>query len=60
MYKKEIKLICPKCKKEMTRYSDFGVTNINGILCAIIVAGNCDCNKPMTVKYPIDINKAFV
>ena len=57
---KEIKIICPICKKEMIKFTDFGVTYINGKLCAIVVAGGCDCKKPIMVKYPIDFDKAYV
>ena len=56
----EPKIICPICKKEMTKLTDFGVAYIGDKLCAIVVASNCDCKKPMMVKYPIMIDKAFI
>lgn len=58
--KEEVELICPVCKKKLTRCSDYGVTMINGRLCAIVVAHGCDCHKLLTLKFPIDMDKVFI
>lgn len=57
---KDIEIICPICKEVMIQYTSFGVSYINDVLCAFVVAGDCKCGKAMTVKIPINLEDAFV
>lgn len=56
----QIEIVCPICKKKMKQYTPFGVTITDDKCCAIVVAGDCDCGKQLTIKYPIILDKAFI